>query len=135
MGCLPLAVTTHFCLTRGSQLQRHLAERNAIWQDFVSMRLYPLLCYLSCRLVQNRFFSQFWTNENFIFLFQLLKLRKIWGKNLGKQIWLFGDFDKKIIISLTIQFRNHKTWFVNNDWSKKKAWRFSSITSLSQVFQ
>ena len=34
MGCLPLAVTTHFCLTRRSQkngrLQCHLANRNAI---------------------------------------------------------------------------------------------------------
>ena len=61
------------------------------------------------------------------FLFQMLKLRKIWGKNLGKQIWLFGDFDKKMIISLTIQFRNHKTWFVNNDWSKKKLEGFQAL--------
>ena len=34
MGCLPLAVTTHFCLIRRSQkngrLQCHLANRNAI---------------------------------------------------------------------------------------------------------
>ena len=34
-------------------------------------------------------FSKFWTNEKFVFVFQLLKLRKNHGKNWGKQDWWF----------------------------------------------
>ena len=32
----------------------------------------------------------FWTKTRFFILFQLLKLRKIHGKNWGKQNWFFG---------------------------------------------
>ena len=46
MGCLPLAVTTHFCLTRGSKRSLVLigmpsdGNHNAIWRYFVSIRVY-----------------------------------------------------------------------------------------------
>ena len=58
MGCLPLAVTTQFCLTRGSK--RSLVwtdwsaidgDQNVIWRYFVSMRLYlPMLLWFSMKV-------------------------------------------------------------------------------------
>ena len=40
MGCLPLAVTTYFCLTRCSKRLLVGTDRSAIWRYFVSMRLH-----------------------------------------------------------------------------------------------
>ena len=40
MGCLPLAVTTHFCLTRTSKRSLVGTDRSTIWRYFISMRLY-----------------------------------------------------------------------------------------------
>ena len=63
MSCLPLAVLHYFRLTKGlpknSWLQRHLADRNAIWWYFESIRLclallfiisisYGMLCLQGC---------------------------------------------------------------------------------------
>ena len=48
MGCFPLAVTTHFDqgFPNNARLQRHLADRNAIWRYFVSMRLYLAMLFI-----------------------------------------------------------------------------------------
>ena len=51
----------------------------------------------------------FWTNKKFVIFYQLLKLRKIRGKNWGKQNWLFGglmsrkdSFGKFLLVVLTL---------------------------------
>ena len=50
MGCLPLADLHHFSLTKGfpknSWLQRHLADQNAIWRYFASIRLCLALLFI-----------------------------------------------------------------------------------------
>ena len=50
MGCLPLADLHHFRLTKGfpktSRLQCHLADWNAIWRYFASIRLCLALLFI-----------------------------------------------------------------------------------------
>ena len=50
VGCLPLAAVHHFRLTKGfpknSQLQRHLANQNAIWRYFTLIRVCLALLFI-----------------------------------------------------------------------------------------
>ena len=81
MGCLPLVVTTHFCLTRGSKRSLNGTDRSAIW--WWSERHLTVLCideivpsYVVVQLNWSKtdfflrfepsksFFSTAWTEKN-----------------------------------------------------------------------
>ena len=64
-----LAVTTHFCLTRGSQTTRNYstiklpnwADRNSIWQYFLSIILYLTMLFILSTEEEHR--KQLWNLE------------------------------------------------------------------------